>query len=210
MQTVGIVGGGRAGLRLFQVVTTSSSMSVAFVVDVRSDAPAMQTAREQRVPVYSNPADALAVQTPSLLFEVTGDPDVAATVRELCSGRTEVVSAETARALLNAIDDSHRVATSQVVADVGSVKEAIEQSLGEMKSLLDSIDTITSNMQMLALNARIEAARVGDEGRGFAVVAQEMAGSTELIRQAARQLEQLNGSVKGVSDGLDAALRRLA
>jgi methyl-accepting chemotaxis protein len=210
VQTVGIVGGGRAGLRLFQVVTTSSSMSVAFVVDVRSDAPAMQTAREQRVPVYSNPADALAVQTPSLVFEVTGDPDVAATVRELCSGRTEVVSAETARALLSAIDDSHRVATSQVVADVGSVKEAIERSLGEMKSLLDSIDTITSNMQMLALNARIEAARVGDEGRGFAVVAQEMAGSTELIRQAARQLEQLNGSVKGVSDGLDAALRRLA
>ncbi len=185
-------------------------MSVAFVVDVRPDAPAMQTAREQRVPVYSNAADALAVQTPSLVFEVTGDPDVAATVRELCSGRTEVVSAETARALLNAIDDSHRVATSQVVADVGSVKEAIERSLGEMKSLLDSIDTITSNMQMLALNARIEAARVGDEGRGFAVVAQEMAGSTELIRQAARQLEQLNGSVKGVSDGLDAALRRLA
>jgi methyl-accepting chemotaxis protein len=183
-------------------------MSLSFVVDVRPDAPAMEAARERRIPVYSTPADAMAVQMPDLVFEVTGASEVATSVRELCAGRSEVVSAETARALLNAIDDFHRVVTSQVVVDVGSVKEAIEKSLGEMKSLLDSIDTITSNMQMLALNARIEAARVGDEGRGFAVVAQEMAGSTELIRQAARQLEQLNGSVKGVSDGLDAALRR--
>ena len=79
-----------------------------------------------------------------------------------------------------------------------------------MQSLLDSIERITGDMQMLALNARIEAARVGDEGRGFAVVAQEMAGSTEAIRVAAKKLDGLNGGLKAVSDGLDAALQRLA
>jgi methyl-accepting chemotaxis protein len=209
MQNIGIVGGGRAGLRLLQLLSGSSAISVDFVVDLRPDAPASVAARQAGVAAYTDLARALAEHQPDLVFEVTGSRDVAAEVHELCAGKSEVIVAETTHAILDAIELSHRDLAAQVVADVGSMKQAIEASLGEMQSLLDSIDRITSDMQMLALNARIEAARVGDEGRGFAVVAQEMAGSTEAIRVAAKKLDQLNSSIKAIADGLDAALKRL-
>ena len=209
MQTIGIVGGGKAGLRLFQLLSESSVVSVAFVVDIRVDAPAAVAARQARIPVYTELSEALAARQPQIVFEVTGSRAVADEVRELCAGKAEVIAADTAEAIIGAIDDSHRVLAARVVTDVGSMKTAIEGSLAEMQSLLDSIDNITGNMQMLALNARIEAARVGDEGRGFAVVAQEMAGSTESIRVASKQLDRLNGSIKAIAEGLDAALQRL-
>ena len=210
MQKIGIVGGGKAGLRLIQLLSGSSVVTVVFVVDLQSDAPAVVAARKAGIPAYTELARALAAHQPQLVFEVTGSRQVAAQVRESCAGKSEVIVAETAQAILDAIEESHRALAARVVDDVGSMKVAIEGSLGEMRALLDAIDSITGDMQMLALNARIEAARVGDEGRGFAVVAQEMAGSTEAIRVAAKKLEQLNGSVKAVSDGLDAAIKRLA
>ena len=210
MQSIGIVGGGRAGLRLLQILSGSQIVSVAFVVDVRKDAPASVAARQAGIETYTELAAALTAHQPQLVFEVTGISEVAAELRELCVGKSDVVAAETTHAILDAIEESHRSLAAQVVDDVGSMKLAIDGSLAEMQALLESIDRITGDMQMLALNARIEAARVGDEGRGFAVVAQEMAGSTEAIRVAAKKLDKLNGSVKGVSDGLDAALHRLA
>ena len=210
MQSIGIVGGGRAGLRLLQILSGSQIVSVAFVVDVRKDAPASVAARQAGIEAYTELAAALTAHQPQLVFEVTGISEVAAELRELCVGKSDVVAAETTHAILDAIEESHRSLAAQVVDDVGSMKLAIDGSLAEMQALLESIDRITGDMQMLALNARIEAARVGDEGRGFAVVAQEMAGSTEAIRVAAKKLDKLNGSVKGVSDGLDAALHRLA
>ena len=209
MRTVGIVGGGRAGLRLFETLNASPQIEVVFVTDVRSEAPALIAARAAGVAVHSDPKQAFALRPAEVVFEVTGNPEVAAQVRAFCDGKASVIDASTAFIVLESLDGSHKTLAAQVVADVSRVKQSIEKSLGEMQQLLGSIDTVTGNMQMLALNARIEAARVGEAGRGFAVVAQEMAGSTELIRQAARQLEQLNDSVNEVSDGLDAALKRL-
>ena len=209
MQRIGIVGGGKAGLRMLQILSGSSSVEMAFVVDVRPDAPAVTAARSMQVPTFTDPEQALAATSPELVFEVTGSREVADRLRALCQGRCEVVVAETAHAILDAIEESHHSLAEGVLTDVGGIKQAIDKSLQEMQQLLDTIDTITSNMQMLALNARIEAARVGEEGRGFAVVAQEMAGSTEAIRRAAQQLEKLNGSIKAVAAGLEAALTRL-
>lgn len=52
-----------------------------------------------------------------------------------------------------------------------------------------TIQRITNQMKMLALNALIESARAGDEGRGFAVVAQEVRDVGQQVETIARELE---------------------
>ncbi len=59
---------------------------------------------------------------------------------------------------------------------------------GNMNESLKNINAINSQMRMLSLNARIEAARAGDAGRSFSIVATEMGTLSSSTREVADSL----------------------
>jgi methyl-accepting chemotaxis protein len=65
-------------------------------------------------------------------------------------------------------------------------------SMGEIVNL---INTISSQINLLSLNAAIEAARAGDAGRGFSVVADEV---KKLATQTSQSTEKIAGEINGV------------
>lgn len=76
---------------------------------------------------------------------------------------------------------SESTAISGEVLEVTHFCERLEESLAEIKALIDQLAknneevvSIASQTNLLALNASIEAARAGEAGRGFAVVADEI------------------------------------
>ncbi|TNC16493.1 methyl-accepting chemotaxis protein [Methylobacterium terricola] len=63
------------------------------------------------------------------------------------------------------------------------------------------IRRITHQVKMLALNARIESSRVGEQGRGFTVVANEVGAVGEAIAGLARELEaDVDGRIVGLQE----------
>lgn len=87
---------------------------------------------------------------------------------------------------------------------IGRLMERTE-TIGSIIGLITGISTQTN---MLALNASIEASRAGEAGRGFAVVAAEVRKLAGQTRQAAEQVSDLIGAVSADAANVSEAMNR--
>ena len=86
-----------------------------------------------------------------------------------------------------------RPTTQSAAEDEADISALIGRLTGEVNQIAcektQSIQKITNQMKMLALNALIESSRAGAQGAGFAVVAQEVRAVGQLVETIARELE---------------------
>lgn len=86
-----------------------------------------------------------------------------------------------------------------------AIKQA--QAVEQINELTHNIRDISSQINLLSLNASIEAARAGDAGHGFAVVASEigtLAGQTqETVQSIQTIIPEVNGAVDNMKECLD-------
>ena len=130
---------------------------------------------------------------------------------------TETVNMLSEQVVNNAQATQHAMETSQsrvaqVLAASESTSIAAQQSKSAITSLFQSVDSVTSivdvisaiadQTNLLALNAAIEAARAGEDGRGFSVVADEvrqLAGKTQdSLKQISQRLDQLQSASNSI------------
>lgn len=94
-------------------------------------------------------------------------------------------------------------ATHGTLGDASSTVERLVEKVGSIQSFVASINEISDQTNLLALNAAIEAARAGEHGRGFAVVADEV---RNLSRRTQEFTQEIGSTVEELSDSAEAAL----
>ena len=72
----------------------------------------------------------------------------------------------------------------------------------KMNSIVEIIQSITSQTSMLSLNASIEAARAGEAGKGFAVVALEISNLANQTEEATVNISDLIQNISGALNGV--------
>ncbi|MBS5984389.1 methyl-accepting chemotaxis protein [Clostridium butyricum] len=85
--------------------------------------------------------------------------------------------------------------TNKLMSEITSNINALNKSVIEIEQVLELIKSINEQTNLLSLNARIEAARVGENGKGFAVVAEEI---RKLADESKKSTDSVSNVIKNV------------
>ncbi len=142
-----------------------------------------------------------------------GATEQASSLEEITSSTNEVNSqskqnAENATEALGiakkATDDAQM--GNQQMQQLSDVMDRINASSDEINKVVKVIDDIAFQINLLALNANVEAARAGKYGKGFAVVADEVRNlavkSADSVKETTQMVEE---TVNNIAQGTEAA-----
>ena len=107
------------------------------------------------------------------------------------------------QALIQKMDSYIRVRLDEAINDQQRIEEVVKQAEG-LGSLVQFVKHISSQTNLLALNAAIEAARAGEAGRGFAVVADEV---RKLSTETDNAVNKINDGINSVAESIRVQFR---
>ncbi len=111
---------------------------------------------------------------------------------------TEKVTAEASEkvSILSSDMDVVKISTEGAVV---SIEEFIKYTK-DVHAVLDSVNSISEQINLLSLNASIEAARAGEHGKGFSVVANEVGKLAEESKKATVEMDDILGRITVKAD----------
>lgn len=103
---------------------------------------------------------------------------------------TSVTASNQGQVYMNELQES----TNTIVKESRELSDEMQylsEEIVNMKGITETISSISSSTNLLALNASIEVARAGEAGKGFAVVADEIRELADETKESTENIEQV-------------------
>jgi methyl-accepting chemotaxis protein len=124
----------------------------------------------------------------SATYSMSSSAQEMASSAEEVNATSEEISSITQQISKGTQSQSDQVENS--VKKANELKKVFDEKITGIKVTSELIEEITSQVNILALNASIEAARAGDYGRGFAVVAENIRVLAEETKKSLSDVEE--------------------
>lgn len=145
-----------------------------------------------------------AAETSTSVSETTTTLEEVRQTSELANQKSQQVSAGAQQAAQ--VSQAGRKATEDTVDGMHRIREQMESiadsivKLSEQSQtiggIISSVNDLSDQSNLLAVNASIEAAKAGEQGKGFTVVAQEIRSLAEQSKQATTQVQLILNNIQ--------------
>lgn len=215
---IGLVGAGDTGEKILGILSGKKGVAVVYVVDKDSDAPGMALATRMGIKTLTKPETALKSLEVDLVIDATHSQESADFFRtcllervgrgEGKSAPTEVISAAAALSFYHVVNERREGANQQAIADLNSVRKEIDRNTRDVSRTLHGIEKISNELEVLAINAGIQASRAGEFGKGFAVVAGEVKSTARVARDLAGDIDRVINEISSMSSKIEQSLKK--
>lgn len=193
-----LVGGGRGGVGILEMVNQVPDLAILGVVDVKTNAVAVKLAQKMGIRTFTDVREGLKMPDVNVVLNITGNQEVNRIIEENKASNVKVVDDFIASMLYHLIKSQVLMSeelNEKVVVLSKSVNEA-KAHINNTHQVIGFINKVSQQTNLLGLNAAIEAARAGEHGRGFAVVATEVRKLSEDSVEATKKINDILGNIE--------------
>ncbi|MEY4705989.1 MAG: hypothetical protein RL042_2194 [Nitrospirota bacterium] len=137
---VAILGAGRGGRALLDLLHQIPSIEIVGIADRDPDAPGLQHARALRIPVATDAPHLIATQDISLIMDVTGDPEMETYLRAHKPPATDILSGSASRLLWELVQHESKLEAellqAEKLAGIGSFAAGIAHDINNPLQLI--------------------------------------------------------------------------
>ncbi len=192
---VGIIGGGKGGLSVLNLLLSMPSVRVKWVADINVNAPAMLLAREKHIPAVADFVPLLNDHSLQLVIEVTGVESVKKQLTENVTAGLSVIDAVGARLLITIVERREEL--------FGRIHAEAETLARNTDILNESIVTIRATAEQLAG----EANKLAEAGEKLAESSEKAAGEAARATDFLKLIEEIakKTNIIGLNAAIEAA-----
>ena len=156
---VAIVGAGRGGTALLDVLHQIGTIEILGITDKEPSAPGLQRAQEINVTVYERVGDLIKRPGLNLVMDVTGDPSMGPVLQEQLPAETDIISGQASRLLWTLVQHESTLQTellhAEKLAGIGSFAAGIAHDMNNpLQLILGLAENLTDEVDLDAVHAQ--------------------------------------------------------
>ncbi|MBF0369489.1 MAG: hypothetical protein HQL52_08545 [Magnetococcales bacterium] len=206
-KSMGIIGSGEAARHLVRLFARSDKIKVHFVIETDHDRSAISLAQKLNIPIGREVESLIRQNEPDFIIDTVGNEQLLDQVFAV-RNHAKILTHDVSGLFAEVLSERQAQLGASLHQDLTDLKGKISNNTSEILKTSHSINKISNELEVLAINAGIQASRAGSFGKGFSVVAGEVKITARVARELSGDIDEVVSEISSLATDIEKSLAK--